>query len=199
MRFRLTAVLAVCLAGGGTDAGSLSAAPLIVQQVVPDLAEGTLSIFGAGFGRQPVVLLAGARLSLRSASNTKIVATIPGGINSGTHKLRVRKAPGSANEDIVDVAMGIVGPQGPPGPAGVPGPTGPQGVQGPEGPAGPQGPPGPRGATLVRTLIVSPVVGDPLASGAAFLGAYDAANASSAYPVLLKVEPGTYDLGPNTF
>jgi len=44
--------------------------------------------------------------------------------------------------------------------------------------------------------IVSPVAGDPGASGAALRTAYaNVSNASSTEPVVLKLEPGTYDIG----
>lgn len=82
------------------------------------------------------------------------------------------------------------GPQGPPGPQGV------QGVAGPQGPEGPQGPQGPAGASYVRTIIVSPTPGDDLASGASLQAAVAAVTAPSATNRwLIRLEPGTYDLG----
>jgi len=93
---------------------------------------------------------------------------------------------------------GPPGARGPEGPPGAPGPTGPVGAVGPVGPTGPKGDPGPPspGTSLLRTVIVSPVPGDPAASGAALLGALAGiTDASEANPYLLKVEPGTFDLG----
>ncbi|GEM_PF-3046102 len=50
-----------------------------------------------------------------------------------------------------------------------------------------------------RTVIVSPVPGNPAASGAALLAAYNGVTgATAADPWLVKVEPGVYDLGANT-
>ncbi len=47
-----------------------------------------------------------------------------------------------------------------------------------------------------RTVVVSPVVGDPFASGVALRQAYASApSATAEYPVLVKLEPGTYDIG----
>ncbi|MCJ7668671.1 MAG: hypothetical protein MUP04_10420, partial [Anaerolineae bacterium] len=48
----------------------------------------------------------------------------------------------------------------------------------------------------VRTVVVSPVPGDAVASGTALLNALDGITDSSATnPYLLKIEPGVYDLG----
>jgi len=50
----------------------------------------------------------------------------------------------------------------------------------------------------VRTVIVSPVPGDALASGTALLNALAGiTDASATNPYLLKIEPGVYDLGNN--
>lgn len=105
---------------------------------------------------------------------------------------------------VLDVAgyfdEGAAGPPGPEGPQGQPGPvgpTGPVGPAGPGGPPGPEGPPGSPGDPLVRTIIVNPVPGDAVASGDALRAAYlGIAGATAADPVLLKIEPGTYDLSP---
>ncbi len=96
---------------------------------------------------------------------------------------------------------GPQGPQGPMGPQGTQGPQGVQGVQGIQGPAGPQGPAGAPGGgpAFVTTILVSPVmtggVISPTASGTNLLTA--AAQACKGAPIqyLLKIEPGTYDLG----
>ncbi|HLA79010.1 MAG TPA: hypothetical protein VJU18_15645, partial [Vicinamibacteria bacterium] len=44
-----------------------------------------------------------------------------------------------------------------------------------------------------------PVVGNPLASGTALRNAYDAVVASPEAPILLKLEPGAYDVGSTPF
>lgn len=47
-----------------------------------------------------------------------------------------------------------------------------------------------------RTVLVSPVIGDPVASGTALLNALAGiTDASASNPYLLKIEPGVYDLG----
>jgi hypothetical protein len=49
--------------------------------------------------------------------------------------------------------------------------------------------------TYVRTVVVSPVVGDPIASGTALVAALAAITGNSAdSPFLVKIEPGTYDI-----
>jgi hypothetical protein len=64
------------------------------------------------------------------------------------------------------------------------------GVQGPVGPEGPKGDP-----TYARTVLVSPT-GTPAANGAALLAAMAGiTDATSTRQVLLKIEPGIYDLG----
>lgn len=99
----------------------------------------------------------------------------------------------------------LTGPQGPQGPMGLQGIQGLQGVQGQQGIQGPAGPQGPAGAAgggpaFVTTILVSPVMTtggtiDPGASGTNLLTA--AAQACKGAPIqyLLKIEPGTYDLG----
>jgi hypothetical protein len=92
---------------------------------------------------------------------------------------------------------GPTGPQGAPGTPGAAGPAGPQGVPGPAGPPGPQGLPG---NALVRTIVVSPVVGDPAASGVVLLDAIAGiADASPTNPYLIKIEPGLYALANQAF
>jgi hypothetical protein len=87
-------------------------------------------------------------------------------------------------------------PAGPAGPQGPQGPVGPQGVQGPQGDTGPAGPQGPAGVAYTRTLVVSPVPGDPVASGNALQAAMAQTSSSSASDRwLVKIEPGVYELG----
>lgn len=51
----------------------------------------------------------------------------------------------------------------------------------------------------LRTVVVSPVAGDPVASGDALLAALDGIPSPSASdPWLLKIEPGIYDVGTQT-
>ncbi len=97
----------------------------------------------------------------------------------------------------------LTGPQGPPGPMGPQGTQGSQGVQGVQGVQGPAGPQGPAGAAgggpaFVTTILVSPVMSggviSPTASGTNLLSlAAEYCNTGTLY--LLKIEPGTYDLG----
>jgi hypothetical protein len=50
--------------------------------------------------------------------------------------------------------------------------------------------------SYVRTIVVSPVVGDPAASGTALLDALSGISGNSASdPFLLRIEPGIYDIG----
>ena len=64
---------------------------------------------------------------------------------------------------------------------------------GPPGPTGPKG-----GPEYVRTIVVSPVPGDPAASGDALFKVFPVAGASLSNPYLVHIEPGTYDLSLRT-
>lgn len=97
------------------------------------------------------------------------------------------------------------GPRGPRGPRGRRGPRGKRGLAGSRGATGLQGPKGVTGAkgdkgdkgdpTYKRTVLVSPV-GTELQNGAALRNALAGiTTASSSKRYLLKIEPGTYDLG----
>jgi hypothetical protein len=171
-----------------------------IQKVEVDLGQAQVRILGAGFGRQPRVRMGGADLALVSVSQTEIVASLAE-TTPGSYKLLVY-GPGGRHDMIV-VTIGAVGPAGPagaPGPVGLTGPTGPEGPQGPAGPQGPEGPQGPGGLNLVRTIIVSPVVGDSLASGQALRDAYaQATDANASFPIVLRLEPGTFDVGDQPF
>jgi Collagen triple helix repeat (20 copies)/IPT/TIG domain len=121
-----------------------------------------ITVTGGGFvvlGNAPIVYLGSMRLTIVSASDTQIVATLPATITPGTYLLKVNRAqeltmPLTAM--TLAVTYGVIGPQGPagvpgpqgaPGPAGIPGSAGLPGPQGPQGPQGAQGNPGPAGAT----------------------------------------------------
>lgn len=88
----------------------------------------------------------------------------------------------------------------PVGPAGPPGATGAQGEKGDKGDKGDPGVQGPAGVAYVRTVVVSPVPGDPVASGNALAAANAQASASSASNRwLVKLEPGVYELASTLY
>jgi hypothetical protein len=91
---------------------------------------------------------------------------------------------------------GPQGPQGPQGAQGLQGTEGAQGVQGPQGVPGPPGPPGAPGVSYLRTIVVSPDPVDETKNGlllrSALVGITDN---GPTRPYLVKIEPGTYDLG----
>ena len=76
------------------------------------------------------------------------------------------------------------------------GPMGPQSPQGIQGMRGIQGPKGDKGdPTYKRTILVSPV-GSDVQNGDALINAYaSVTDASASNPYLVKLEPGTYDIG----
>jgi len=115
-----------------------------------DVAAGMLFVHGQGFGTQPAtVVIDRSVLDVQSHSPTDLVAALPQGIESGTYRLVVVRAPGNASASM-DVTIGsgeTLGSAGPMGPAGPTGPQGPVGPAGATGPQGPRGEPGPRGPT----------------------------------------------------
>src|SRR5205814_1859161 len=70
--------------------------------------------------------------------------------------------------------------------------TGPTGATGSTGATGATGPIG--GPAYVRTIVVSPVPGDPAASGKALAAVFPIAGASLSNPYLVHIEPGEYDI-----
>ncbi len=110
-----------------------------------------------------------------------------------------------SSDEPIPGPEGEQGPEGPEGPASdEPGPEGPEGDAGPQGAVGPQGPEGPQGPSgldYTRTVVVSPADGaSAVENGTALLDAVSAAAtvASAENPLLVKVEPGVYDLGQGT-
>lgn len=87
----VSAGLVIPTAEAASPTGQLS-----ILRVVPNLAQGTLSIFGQNFGTPPQVWLAGTALTVTSATSTAIVATLPTGVIPGTYELLVRRPSGGA-------------------------------------------------------------------------------------------------------
>jgi hypothetical protein len=188
----------VCAAAGS------EAATIAVRRVVVDTEQQTLTVIGANFAR-PRVTLGGTPLTLRPSTATEITAVLPADLPPATYRAVVsRLLENGQVEDAqeIDVTIGAIGPAGPqgePGAKGAPGTAGPMGLP---GPVGPEGPPGPGGGGLVlrRTIVVSPVAGNAMASGRALIHAYGrAVDATPSAPILIQLEPGTYDLGLDPF
>lgn len=124
-------------------------APLVAFAATPAVTSGTINyatnqvtLIGSGFQpakAAPTVTFNGVALTLNSAGNTQIVATLPTGTVAGTFDLTIKNSQGNSSD--FDMTYGATGPQGPAGPAG------PTGAQGPIGPAGAAGVTGPRGLT----------------------------------------------------
>ena len=98
------------------------------------IAGSTITIDGDNFTSKssPLVRLQGADLVVESATETRIVATMPVVPPAGTYLLTVfrgtrGKAPDEDRDDqrmaAFNVAVGAVGPQGPQGPQGDPAPV----------------------------------------------------------------------------
>jgi hypothetical protein len=139
-RFALLALL-------GLTPGMAASEPsdaLRIQRVEIDDAADQVKIFGENFGLdEPAVALEGIPLFVVTHDASRIVASLPPDMTSGSYLLTVSSGNGTPRQDVFNVAIGSVGPQGPPG---LPGPAGPQGEPGPAGETGPEGPAGAQGA-----------------------------------------------------
>lgn len=135
--FLFTSSISLSAQGGG---GNKQPAPSI-QAASTDAAKTTLYISGANFSSTVSVYLGSVQLNgiLIGGQGTQLIASLPSGV-SGSYRLTVMQASGSATFDVTIGATGATGATGPAGPAG------PQGLIGPEGPIGPVGPQGPQGA-----------------------------------------------------
>ncbi len=130
--------------------GGRIATAAVISSAVVSYTGGTLTIVGTGFGSSPQVTVANVKLTVQSATSSKIVAsfpstTPPGSITPGTYLLTVSFS--NTLPAVFTLALGTAGPPGPAGPQGPQGLTGATGPTGPAGPAGPQGPAGPTGPT----------------------------------------------------
>jgi hypothetical protein len=162
----------------------LAPSPILGSAIVPVVNSGAINyatnqvtLTGSGFellGQSPSVFFNGNPLTLVSASNTQIVATLPAGLFPGTFSVTIKQWLGLGSVAF-DMTYGATGPQGPagppglngaqgpagpPGPAGSPGPTGPagpEGIMGNPGPQGPTGPAGPAGGFPSYSAFFNPV------------------------------------------
>jgi hypothetical protein len=142
--------------------GATAIGPVVDKGTINYRANQVMLV-GSGFeptSVAPTVVFSRTKLSLVSASNNQIVATLPSDVPAGTFTITVTATGGAST--VFDMSYGAEGPQGPigpPGAAGAKGPAGPQGVTGTQGPAGPQGsqgvvgPAGP--AAAAQTLVVA--------------------------------------------
>jgi Collagen triple helix repeat (20 copies)/IPT/TIG domain len=117
-----------------------------------------LTINGSGFSPNsttPIVVLGTTTLSIVSASDTVIVATLPANEPAGSYTLSVQETSSGSKTTTFGLTIGAVGPAGP---TGSQGPQGFTGATGATGPAGVQGPSGPTGATGPAGSFLPPLV-----------------------------------------
>lgn len=175
-RFALAvlALIAPCLYG------STTAASPVVDEGTINYGTSQLMLSGSGFEPSkgsPTVAFNASQLTVVSASDTQIVATLPANLVPGTFKVVVMTKSGEKAK--FDMTYGAVGPQGPAGLQGSTGATGSAGPTGPTGATGPQGLPGP---TLLPTLY-----------GAAFAGGVNPGSGNTATDIAdLTLPPGAY-------
>ncbi len=95
----------------------------------------------------PLIVLGEYVLEVEALNPEEIRALLPADIEHGTYRVTVDDADGDGKQgwNVVDVTIGVQGPQGVAGADGVQGPRGETGAPGPQGDPGPAGPPGPQG------------------------------------------------------
>jgi hypothetical protein len=147
MKLRGITVLALAM-DASCRFGAAAGGPVMNSGTI-NYPKNQVTLTGSGFEPEnaaPTVEFNGAALRVVSATNDRIVATLPATVAPGTFRIKVE--PKSGGSAVFDMTYGAVGPQGPagaPGQAGAPGAAGPAG---PAGPTGPQGAAGPSGTTV---------------------------------------------------
>ena len=136
---------------------------LVISDAQVDFVNGRIAIHGRNFGSDvPTVKLAGQLVTVSSASDTSIDATLPAGIAPGTYVLNVSRGTATTQSDVFDLTLGAVGPKGDKGDQGLPGAkgdkgdkgdTGATGAPGAKGDTGAPGAPGQDGTIIPRGLV----------------------------------------------
>ncbi len=122
---------------------------LTVNSTTINYGTNQITIAGSCFlalNKAPTVLFKASTLSVKSYTNTQIVAALPANTPAGSYGMVVTNGLGEIFPFVT--TYGAAGPQGPVGPAGPAGPQGPEGIMGNPGPQGPTGPAGPAGSVL---------------------------------------------------
>jgi hypothetical protein len=190
--YKLAGTFGVQLVGGPWSEGT------VTYNSRPSLGAVVASNIPAGPGNMFVAVDVTAEVQewLNGTPNYGL-ALVPGAVGT---TIRFDSKENTTTSHPAQLDITLTGPQGPAGPMGPQGIQGLQGLQGIQGPPGSQGPAGPAGGgpAFVTTILVSPVMSggaiSPTASGTNLLSlATTYCNNGTQY--LLKIEPGTYDLG----
>ncbi|MGA7885099.1 MAG: IPT/TIG domain-containing protein [Acidobacteriaceae bacterium] len=195
----LSAAIAFCALALTVSPGARAEHPKDVTTILSaqgDFTRNILTITGQDFGTGlPTVYLNATSLTIASNSDTQIVADLPATIGPGSYHLVVIEGgqgwdssqqwndqdQNSFRSAVLDVTLGVTGPQGPQGPQGIQGPSGPTGATGSTGATGPQGPAGDSAP--------------PTAYGATFAGGVDRGSGNTATDIAdLTLPSGTYIL-----
>ncbi len=125
----------------------------IILSATVNYSTNQLTVTGAHFPARPHLVLNDQELTLISATDTTIIATLPAAVVStpGSYAFTMEQPRRSVIAPFI-VTIGAVGPQGPIGLTGPQGTQGIQGIQGPVGPQGSVGPQGPAGSSLPPTV-----------------------------------------------
>lgn len=195
----LSAAIVFCALALTVSPGARAEHPKDVTTILSaqaDFTRNILTITGQDFGTGlPTVYLNATSLTIASNSDTQIVADLPATIGPGSYHLVVIEGgqgwdssqqwndqdQNSFRSAVLDVTLGVTGPQGPQGPQGIQGPSGPTGATGSTGATGPQGPAGDSAP--------------PTAYGATFAGGVDRGSGNTATDIAdLTLPSGTYIL-----
>ncbi len=86
-------------------------APLTIQEAVPDLTAGTLTVAGTGFGQRPFVTLDLVPLNIQLAMDQRLIAVAPVGMMPrGTYLLTITRGAQPGDTASVQVQLGDVAP-----------------------------------------------------------------------------------------
>ena len=86
-------------------------APLTIQSAVPDVAGGTLTVAGSGFGQRPFVTLDLVPLNIQLAMDQRVIAVAPlGMMPPGTYLLTIARGEQPGDTASVQVQLGPVAP-----------------------------------------------------------------------------------------
>jgi protein-disulfide isomerase len=107
--------VASAVAAGAQAPAEQAPPPLAIQSATPDRAAGTLTVTGAHFGPRPFVTLELVPLTLRSATESEILAAVPiGMMPPGRYLLTVSRGPGEGETASVRVELAGAPGDGPP-------------------------------------------------------------------------------------
>ncbi|MGE3958532.1 MAG: thioredoxin domain-containing protein [Vicinamibacterales bacterium] len=113
---RLAALLFAALVSLTCPSSASAQFALTIQQAEPDVAAGTITVAGAGFGARPFVTLDLVPLNVQLAMDQRIIAVAPlGMMPPGAYLLTVSRGPQGGDTASIEVRLGPPPPSPPAG------------------------------------------------------------------------------------